>query len=133
MTELILVRGLHGSGKSTWAQALVNADPRIIHVEADNYMRENGKYCYRPEKISYVHECCKYDTRRLLEAGRSVVVANTFTRCWEMWPYAMMALDLGCKFTVKEMTGNYGSIHNVPEESMEKMRKRWETIDSRWR
>lgn len=131
--ELILVRGLPGSGKSTWAQKLINADPRIQHFEADMWMEKDGQYLYQPELLPFIHQSCQAVTLRQLQHGHSVVVSNTFTRCWEMWPYAMMAMDTNSKFTIKEMTGNYGSIHNVSEEQMEKMRKRWEEIPSRWR
>ena len=52
-----------------------------------------------------------------LSRGYSVAVANTFTRISEMQPY----FDLGYPTTVYRMTKQYGSVHEVPKDTIERM------------
>jgi hypothetical protein len=63
-----------------------------------------------------------------LIAGIDVIVSNTFTTMKEMRPYIDLANRLGAALDVVEMHSQYGSIHNVPEETMAKMRARWMTL-----
>lgn len=82
-----------------------------------------GEYCYDGSKIKEAHEWCKNTAKSWLERGHDVVVANTFTRVWEMQPY----LDMGYPVKVVEATGNYDNLHGVPTEIVERMRERFET------
>ena len=117
MSKLILVRGLPGSGKSTYAKTL-----GMIHFEADMYFERNGEYEYNPRELSKAHSWCQYKVKEYLDSGMNVVVSNTFTQLWEMDPY----LEMGHDVEVIEMTEMYGSIHNIPDDKLEAMRARWE-------
>ena len=64
-----------------------------------------------------------------MDAGRSVVVSNTFTRLWEMEPYLKAAKKRGINISIIEATGNWPNVHGVPEDAIEKMRARWEPIE----
>ena len=55
-----------------------------------------------------------------------------FTQVWEMNPYIEIAQDAKFDITIVEMKGSYGSIHNIPEEVMQRMRARWETLPADW-
>ena len=66
--------------------------------------------------------------RQALEAGCSVVVANTFTRRWEMEPYLRAAKRRGVSVRIVEATGSWPNVHGVPAEAIERMRARWESI-----
>lgn len=119
MPHLVLIRGLPGSGKSTMAKQKY---PSYVHLEADMYHMVNGKYEYDPSNIKKAHQWC-YDTAIVfLNNGHDVVISNTFTQHWELKPYLSIAESL----TVVVCTGEYGSIHNVPEEVIQKMKDRWE-------
>jgi len=61
-----------------------------------------------------------------MDSGRSVVVSNTFIRRWEMQRYIAYAESLGIPVEEIVMTGDYGSIHNVPEYTVERMRQNFE-------
>ena len=90
------------------------------------YFERDGEYKFDASRLRNAHEWCQRETRRLLAEGKRVVVSNTFTQLWELQAYLDMAKELGCSVKVIEATGNYGNVHGVPPESLEKMRNRWE-------
>lgn len=132
--ELILIRGLPGTGKSTKARELIaystHKGLQLDYYEADQYFTDQlGNYNYDKGKIGNAHAWCKHHTYKSLSEDRSVVVANTFTTNKELYDYLHFAKDFECKLVIVEMKKEYGSVHNVPEETMQKMRKRWEEVD----
>ncbi len=122
---LLLLRGLPGAGKSTFADYLVKVYG-FKKVEADAFMMEDGQYKFDPKKLGWAHNQCKEQVRSLLMQGENIVVCNTNTQRWEMQPY----IDMGTAayYIVKEHTlhTQFGNVHGVPEEKVEIMRKRWE-------
>lgn len=127
MTILTLVRGLPGSGKSTVAAALAAATG-AMHVEADMYFMEDGEYKFSITMLGKAHEWCKSNAYSALKNGRNVVVANTFTRQWEVDPYLVMAKEFGCDVQIIECTAPFDNIHNVPDHTISDMGDRWEQI-----
>lgn len=128
--QLVLIRGLPGSGKSTMAKALARAG--FEHFEADTYhMNNEGDYCFDRANAKAAHEWCQQETRKALERGKQVVVSNTFVQLWEMAPYFDMAKALGIEPNVLEAKGNWQNVHAVPAEVMANMRERWETISNK--
>lgn len=129
MQELVLIRGLPGSGKSTTA---IRDYPRHRHVEADQYfLNAEGDYIYNPNNLKDAHAWCQRLTQRGLECGDSVTVSNTFTQTWEMEPYLCMAEALNVPVRIIECDGIWDNVHGVPPEVIEKMRARWEPFDLR--
>lgn len=126
--ELVLIRGLPGSGKSTMARGTMFED--FEHYEADMFFERSGEYCYDASKIREAHEWCQLQTLKALANGKRVVVSNTFTRRFEMEPYFEMCKTFGIKPRVMEATGNWLNVHGVPAEVIEKMRQRWESMSS---
>lgn len=125
MTKLILIRGLPGSGKSTIANLMTECH----HVEADHFfLNAMGEYEFNPAKLPMAHEACFLLTKALLEEHNNVVVANTFSRQWEIQPYLDLAKKMGIQPILIEAKGNFKSIHNVPEEAIQRMKDRWEQI-----
>jgi predicted kinase len=129
MPKLTLIRGLPGAGKSTMARAMVEADPSLQHFEADQYFLDaHGNYKYEPSELEDAHDWCRHLAEFHISQGNSVVVSNTFTRKWEMAPYLKIAKTHGAELEILEAKGNYGSIHGVPPEVVERMRSRWEEL-----
>lgn len=129
-TTLTLVRGLPGTGKSTFAKAYDDAN--MIHLEADDYFidPETGLYEYRKELISSAHRWCQDTTQILLMKGFDVIVSNTFTTRWEMETYYEIARKLKIKpITVFKTTRFYANTHDVPLDVVEKMSARWEDVE----
>lgn len=122
MPKLYIIRGLPGSGKSTLAKAFVFAGIADEHYEADQYFMVGKKYMFDPTKLSYAHKQCLNEVHAALLEGKNVVVSNTFTTKKEVRPYT----TLGFEYEIFECTENYGSIHNVPEETIERMKARWD-------
>lgn len=127
---LVLVRGVSGSGKSTFAQELVESNPDICHYEADMWMvDQEGNYLFNPKMLSVVHGECQRHTKKSLEEGKIVVVSNTFTQVWEMKPYIEMAEELGVVVIINRMTGSYKNVHGVPDHVVKVMEDRFEDYE----
>lgn len=126
---LTIIRGLPGSGKSTLAHTIASltGGPEGIVVEADDYFyREDGYYDFDPSKLKEAHADCLSRATHWISRGRNVVVSNTFTQRWEYQPYLDMARKYGALVQVIEVHADFGSIHNVPDEAIARMRARWE-------
>lgn len=126
MASLILVRGLPGSGKSTTATKLAQTRG-AIHIEADQFfVDQNGDYCFDASQLPEAHAWCLAQTKRALEQGQSVIVANTFVQHWEMQPYLDLANALGIEPEVRVCRGQYQNIHGVPQATIALMREKWQ-------
>jgi len=127
--KLILIRGISGSGKSTYAKKLMQQDPSLSHYEADMYFYKDGDYAFDPTKLKDAHAWCKAKTEEDLRNGKSVIVSNTFTQKWEIDPYIELGKKYGAEVILKKATGNYQNIHGVPEVALQRMRSRWEDLE----
>lgn len=126
MSKMILVRGLPGSGKSTVAKQLAYSDSAVMHFEADMYWMVDGEYKFDRYKLKNAHDWCRDKTLECLQKGIDVVVSNTFTTKKEMEVYFSMAKVFGIVPQVIVCQAQYGNIHNVPEETLAKMKARFE-------
>ncbi len=121
---LNLIRGLPGSGKSTYAKSLC-----ALHLEADMYFMRDWTYQFDSAKIKDAHKWCQHATKLAMETGMDVTVSNTFCTRREIQPYLDLAKTYGYKVNLVEMKNQYGSIHNVPETVLDNMKARWEIFN----
>lgn len=124
--RLILIRGLPGSGKSTFARTFKD----FVHLEADMFFEdEKGRHCYDGSKIKDAHKWCMGKTKTHLSSGHNVVVSNTFSRRWEVQFYLDIAEHFGIIPEIILCKGHFTSTHNLTEEYIQRMIERWETIE----
>ena len=132
---LYIVRGIPGSGKSTFAKMLVGED--FLVCEADKYFidKETGEYNFDSTKIKEAHKFCQDTVESYMKDSlandqfyREIAVSNTFTQEWEMRPYFELAKNYGYKVFSIVVENRHGGTnqHEVPEEVLTKMRERFE-------
>jgi predicted kinase len=127
INTLTLIRGLPGSGKSTEAKRIqARTSGFTRHLEADMYFILGDEYVFDASKLGKAHEWCQATTKDFLERGYNVVVSNTFTTLKEIKPYEDIANSLRVTLEVYQMNNSFESIHNVPKETIEKMKARWQ-------
>lgn len=128
--ELIIVRGVPGSGKSTFAESI--AGPYGEVFEADDYFYEHGDsgYDFDPSKLGDAHEWCRNRVESAMRdrGVQRVVLSNTSTRVWEFLPYVSLAAKFGYRVhsIVKENRHRGKSTKDIPKNSINKMKDRFE-------
>jgi predicted kinase len=123
---LIIIRGLPGSGKSTLAHWIkANAPTPVIHCEADQFfMGTDGKYRYIPHLVPAAHEWCRRAVTGAMQEGfPTIIVSNTSTVTSKIQFYLDMAKFHGYRVQQLCVFADFGSVHNVPEHSMEKFKE----------
>jgi predicted kinase len=131
---LFIIRGVSGSGKSTFAKKIVDHD--FLVCEADKYFidKETGEYKFDASKIKDAHKFCQDTVETYMKDSlvndqfyREIAVANTFTQEWEMEPYFKLAKEYGYTVFSIVVENRHGgtNVHNVPEEKLEQMRNRF--------
>jgi predicted kinase len=126
---LYIVRGVPGSGKSTFAKSLGGT-----HFETDKFFMVDGEYKFDGTKIKEAHKWCQdsVNTAMLLNhtsgLNSIIVVSNTFTQEWEMEPYFQMANYFDYKVFSIVVENRHGGInqHGVPEDKIQIMKDRFE-------
>lgn len=127
---LFVIRGIPGSGKSTLARQISERFGISMFEADDFFITPQGFYEFNPERIVAAHTDCRWRVFSELEAGRSAIVSNTFTREWEMQEYLRKARNNFIPAIVITCTGQYENVHNVPEDKVAQMSKRFEDIQS---
>jgi hypothetical protein len=133
MRTLIILRGLPGSGKSTFANFIWESG---VIFEADKYFYdEEGNYNFDASKLHLAHKWCQLLVEHAMEDNREsggkyfpeIVVSNTSTTEKELEPYLELArkYDYNIISLVVENRHGNKSIHNVPDSTVEKMRNRF--------
>lgn len=134
MKKLILLRGLPGSGKTTFAEFLsdfILFDVTVCMFAADDYFTsEDGTYRFDANKLGAAHAQCERNAKEAManpDEETIVIVHNTFTTEKELKPYLEMAKEYGFDVTSLVVENRHGnkSVHGVPEEVMGKMKGRF--------
>ena len=116
--KLVIIRGLPGSGKSTFAKKMF---PLSLHLETDMFHIHNGRYEFNREKRTQSEMWLFNTVRFSLENGMDVVLSCVFGHNHKIRRFADLCERLGVEFTVYRMN-DYGNIHNVPEEVLNDMK-----------
>lgn len=114
--ELILIRGVAGTGKSTYAKETY---PNHYHLSTDDYFTKEGVYNFNKSQLRIAHKWCLDETKRLLELGINCVVTNTFVLYRSIYDYLNICVDCDIK-VIRLSPTLYMSIHDVPGQTIEK-------------
>jgi predicted kinase len=130
--KLYIVRGVPGSGKSTFALNLVGSD--FLVCEADKYFMIDGEYKFDGSKLKEAHESCRTMVETYMKDSlmndqfyREIAVSNTFTQEWEMQPYFDLAKQYGYMVFSIIVENRHGgeNQHGVPAEAIQRMKDRF--------
>ena len=122
--EMLIIRGLPGSGKSTMAKGWKD----YVHLEADMWHEIGGIYIFSVGQLNNAHKWCQLNVEKAIREGRNVVVSNTFCTHKEIAPYFDMAERYEVPYRILCASGEWENVHSVPEEVLESMRKKWQEI-----
>ena len=140
MKTLYIIRGLPGSGKSTLGEKLADTYTsyhpkwgglKYYSYAADDWFEDSatGEYNFNPTELKDAHEDCEMRVRgAMMKDIDTICVCNTFSQAWEAAPYFKLAGDFRYTTVVLECQSEFGNIHDVPQESIDAMRDRWEPV-----
>jgi len=129
---LFLVRGLPGSGKTSFASAIWN-DYAVCEADKFFYDKE-GNYNFDSSKLKDAHAWCKEQVEtKMIEHQNNqqyypeIAVSNTFTQEWEMEDYFKLAEKYGYKVVSLIIENRHGgkNVHGVPDDKIEIMKNRF--------
>ena len=127
---LIILRGLPGSGKTSFAKYMFSNNV----FEADQYFVDSdGNYNFDATKLHAAHTDCQKRVEDLMKIsettqyGSEIVVSNTSTTENELKPYYDLAEKYDYKVVSLIVENRHGNknIHNVPDEKLEQMKNRF--------
>ena len=130
---LFLVRGLPGSGKTSFATAIWN-EYAVCEADKFFYDKENN-YNFDPSKLKEAHSWCLSEVEsKMIEHENNkqyypeIAVSNTFTQEWEMENYFKLAEKYGYKVVSLIIENRHGSqnVHGVPEDKLQIMKDRFQ-------
>lgn len=130
--DLILLRGVPGSGKTTLGQTILDCPNSSDHkvLSADDFFTDSeGNYNFDFTKIKEAHNECQQKCAESMRHGiYKIVVANTFTQKWEMDPYFTMAERYNYRVHCVVVENRHGNqnVHGVPDEKVLQMKDRFE-------
>lgn len=91
------------------------------------FFEADGDYIFNRDGLADAHRWCQNKTEEAMKANDGdIVVSNTFVRRWELSTYLNLAEKYGFTVHVRTMTGNYKSVHDVPESTIQMMKENFQ-------
>ena len=119
---LTLIRGLPGSGKSTFAKRYY---PNILHLENDMFCMNEGIYNFNKDKAKDVHDQILKivnQNLKLTDGKMDMVISCVFAHKKSIMKFFKLAKKYNCKFEVIKLTSEFGNKHDVPVDVLESMK-----------
>lgn len=122
---MVLVRGLPGSGKTTYAKENF-VKVGFKHFETDMFFTKDGVFRYEPGKTKQATEWCHRAVRDAVKNTADIVVSNHFIRHWEMGYYLELAVKNKYDVVVHTCLNNNQASSLYPAELLQYMQKTFE-------
>lgn len=129
----IVLRGLPGSGKSTFTSQL--GEDAII-CSADHYFERSGTYIFDPKMLFLAHKICRNKFEAAVRSGAPLVVVDNTNIKYKDWKdYMTYALEHGYYVTVAEAQERDIDVlmsrgkHGVPRPTYERMLKEYKDFE----
>lgn len=122
--DLIILRGLQGSGKSTVGKLF---GTKAI-CSADDYFMRGGKYNWYGAGLYAAHMWCIRKCRRFMKKQAAVIVIdNTSPKARDLKPYNDLGRQFGYRVHTIIVENRHGGVntHDVSEEAIEKLRNKF--------
>jgi predicted kinase len=135
---IYIMRGLPGSGKSSWASEIAGAQI----FSADSYHMVNGVYRYDPKIAGQAHnECFKsFLLAAMSNRKNAFIVDNTNTSLVELSPYVRVCEAFERDYTIVYVMCSVASaiarnIHGVPPNTILTMNRNLltEVVPAHWK
>ncbi len=125
--ELVLIRGIPGSGKSTMAKEQFSEHD---HFETDMYFIDpvTGKFIFDGSKLVEAHAWCLENAENALKKGHNVVVSNTFIKLEHMRPYVKLCDKYEAELKVYELFDMNDNSKDIPPYVIARCISQWESI-----
>lgn len=124
---LIIIRGLPGSGKSTFAKMMSNGHS-VFSID-DYFTNEKGEYHFIHTENHKAYKQCEENVRVAMKDGEEkIFLDNVFSLAWEIEPYFKMASEFN--YTVHVVTvekyHDGKNIHQISEKQIAKMGEKYQ-------
>jgi len=138
MQKIIMMRGLPGSGKSSWVKAFIKEHPEFIRVNKDDIRAMIGYTTYNKKKETYTVDCEYRCAEKAVYAGYSVIVDDTNYNPFHEKKYRKLAEKYGTEFEIHEMDTPLDVCierdalreNPVGEEVIRNMAQKWSVINT---
>ena len=128
MLELIIIRGLPGTGKSTRAK---KDYPNYLHYETDHlFCDTQGRYRFDAQLWTIAMNWLSAIVDIALAKKECVVVSDVFATKESYQRFIDLANAHGANVKIITCKECYGNTHRVPVFIMDKMRSEFEEIDA---
>lgn len=129
MKEVVIIRGVAGSGKSTFAKLLSDGYNGKV-IEADKYAyNKDGEYVWKQEDLGTYHRKAMLEFDECIKNEEPLIIVSNVSARWDSFKYYFKeAKKNGYKVTslVIENRNETESIHNVPKETLDNMREKFQ-------
>lgn len=119
---LTVIRGLPGSGKSTFARNRY----KCLYVEDDMYYYKEGVYNYTHDLYQEAFVWLIEMVKDALDFKLDVTVGSVFPEFRDVATFHKIADQYGAQFHVLKCVGDFENIHSVNEKDIQDMKDRWD-------
>lgn len=139
--QVIIMRGIPGSGKSTWVNKFY-PEARVFSTDK-KFLSNTGKYEFDVTKLAQYHNETFREYVNFVVANHhadgslTVIVDNTNLRVWEIAPYYRVAEAFGCYVSINHMycpvrVAAGRGVHEVPYDKVAQMYNAIEPLPAFW-